>query len=189
MTPPTPYPNFLTHYYETTIGPFINLSDLPLAEAEAILDRLRRDPTMFAARRPVEYLPRRREIEDRLRVLFIDRGGQPRRARPHYMILGECPWLKSWYPHGGEIRLPLTAFHRQQISFTYGDSFPTFRLDDGQPYRRRVYLLADLPTLIETYGLPQDRNPDGATGPDRYIEAQIWDDAPLRRASASRHAG
>lgn len=39
--------------------------------------------------------------------------------------------------------------------------------------------LADLPALIDTYGLPQNWNSDGKNGPDRYIEGQIWGDAPL----------
>ena len=29
------------------------------------------------------------------------------------------------------------------------------------------------------YGLPQDWNADGHSGPERYIEAQVWDDAAL----------
>ena len=35
--------------------------------------------------------------------------------------------------------------------------------------------------LIGQYGLPQKWNPVGRLGPDRYIEAQIWDDRPLRK--------
>ena len=30
---------------------------------------------------------------------------------------------------------------------------------------------------IQQYGLPQDWNADGKGGPERYIEAQIWEDA------------
>jgi hypothetical protein len=44
-----------------------------------------------------------------------------------------------------------------------------------------VYTLDELPALVEQHGLPEDWNPDGASGPDRYIEAQIWDDGPLIR--------
>ena len=44
----------------------------------------------------------------------------------------------------------------------------------------QVYTLDELAELVRLYGLPQDWNPDGALGPDRYIEAQVWDDALLR---------
>ncbi len=52
---------------------------------------------------------------------------------------------------------------------------PPFSLGvtDGQKYRRTVYTLAEIPGIIEKYGLPQDWNNDGAFGPERYIEVQI----------------
>jgi hypothetical protein len=33
------YPDFLCHYYEASKGPFLNLSHVPLAEAESVLDQ------------------------------------------------------------------------------------------------------------------------------------------------------
>ena len=39
--------------------------------------------------------------------------------------------------------------------------------------------LSMLPLLIRQYGLPQEWNHDGGQGPDRYIEAQVWDERPL----------
>jgi hypothetical protein len=76
--------------------------------------------------------------------------------------------------------MPLTWFRPETLSFTYGDTFPAMRLQDGKPFRGRVYTLAELPALVEEFGLPQERNPDGQLGPERYVEAQIWDDEPLR---------
>jgi len=29
------------------------------------------------------------------------------------------------------------------------------------------------------YGLPQEWNADGQGGPERYIEAQVWDEPPI----------
>ena len=54
------------------------------------------------------------------------------------------------------------------------------RYEDGKPYRKQVYTVAELPAVIAAYGLPQAWNHEGEMGPDRYIEAQIWDDDPLR---------
>lgn len=172
-------PRFLYHYYECSRGPFRNLSDLALAEAEAVLDGIRLRGDGFASQRKADYLTIRRELEALVRARFIEKGGQPLRTHPHYMILGECDWVKGWYKEGCEIHIPLDTVSADCVSFTYGDTFPAMRYPDGKPYRRQVYTLAELPELVERYGLPQNCNPDGSKGPDRYIEAQIWNDTPL----------
>jgi len=182
--PPTSWPeispDFLSHYYEAQQGPFRNLSHLPHDEAEGLLARIRQSGMTFASRRMGDYLEIRRDLEDRVRGLFIEKGGKPRLARPHYMILGSCAWVTSWYTDGQELRIPLRQFEPEQVSFTYGDTFPAMRLCDGKPYRGQVYTAEELPALIRAYGLPQEWNRDGALGADRYIEAQVWDDAPIR---------
>jgi len=173
-------PDFLSHYYEAQIGPFVNLSDLPIGEAEACLERIRRSEQTFASQRSADYLNIRRGLEENVRALFIQKGGQPKRERPHYMILGACSWVLNWYRDGKELRLPLENFPSEIVSFTYGDTFPAMRYNDRKPYRGQVYRLEELPALVQRFGLPQLCNPDGKLGPDRYIEAQIWDNAPIR---------
>jgi hypothetical protein len=173
-------PNFLAHYYDAVTGPFVNLSDLPAEEAEIILERIRREGQIFASRRALDYLAIRRELEGRVRHLFELKGGQPVRQRPHYIVLGACAWLRQWYVEGCEVSVPLAAFDPAIVSFTYGDTFPAMRYADGKPYRQQVYTVKELPELVGLYGLPQEWNADGKAGPDRYIEAQVWDDASLR---------
>jgi hypothetical protein len=170
----------LYHYYDCSRGPFVNLSDLPIEEAERILTAIRQTVQTFASKRTPDYLAIRRDLEERVRRLFEAKGGCPRRARPHYMTVGACPWLRDWYIQGCELSIPISTFPPNAMSFTYGDTFPALRLHDGRPYRGQIYTLAELPALIEQYGLPQDWNPDGQYGPERYIEAQVWDDAPLQ---------
>jgi hypothetical protein len=179
MSAPCVLPDFLSHYYERNSGPFRSLSDLPLRDAEVVQERIRQAGVQFASQRPVDYLVNRQMIEDRIRSQFIQKGGCPLRRRPHYFILGACTWLLAWYEHGCELRLPLMRFNMSALSFTYGDSFPAMRYQDGKPYRAQVYTWEELPELVVRYGLPQDWNPDGRLGPERYIEAQVWDDAPL----------
>ena len=174
-------PDFLTHYYEASRGPFRNLSLLLPEQAEQILEGIRQEGVIFASRRSADYLEVRQGLEERVRRLFVEKDGKPRLDRPHYMILGACPWVKSWYVDGREMRIPLAAFAPAVVSFTYGDTFPAMRYPDGKPYRGQVYTLDELPELVRLYGLPQAWNPHGKGGPDRYIEAQVWDDAPIER--------
>jgi hypothetical protein len=177
----TIFPDFLSHYYEASDGPFRNLSDLPHAEAEALLEQIRQGgQRRFAGKRTSDYMAVRRGLEERVRELFIAKGGRPLRERPHYLILGTCAWLIEWYPEGRELRIPLSVFDSRIVSFTYGDTFPAMRYQDGKPTRGQIYTLAELPSLVEQYGLPQDWNAEGKLGPDRYIEAQVWADEPLQ---------
>lgn len=172
-------PDFLTHYYENATGPFSNLSMLPLEQAEQILEEIRRQGNRFASQRSSDYLKKRLGLEDKIRKLFEEKGGLPKLQRPHYMILGDCPWLKAWYVDGQEVRIKLASIPESYVSFTYGDSFPAMNYQDGKPYRGQVYIASELEELIKRYGLPQERNPDGSGGPERYIEAQVWDEAPV----------
>jgi hypothetical protein len=173
-------PDFLSHYYDAACGPFRNLSDLPLVEAERVQAELRERGGTFASQRNADYLSIRRMLEDRVREAFIEKGGKPERVRPHYLIVGSCPWVQTWYANGCELRIPLANFAPTIVSFTYGDTFPAMRYQDGKPYRGQVYTLAELPDLVAEFGLPQEWNADGSGGPDRYIEAQVWSDTPLR---------
>jgi hypothetical protein len=172
-------PDALYHYYECARGPFRSLSDLPPDQAERVLADIRRAGGTFASQRSPDYLVVRMELEERARRLFVAKGGRPRRRHPHSMILGACSWVRAWYRRGCVLAIPLARFDPAIVSFTYGDIFPAMRVQDGRPYRGQVYTLRELPDLVARYGLPQERNPDGDLGPERYIEAQVWDDAPL----------
>jgi hypothetical protein len=180
-------PDFLTHYYENATSPFSNLSMLPLEQAEQVLKELCRNGNRFASQRSSDYMQRRFELEDRIRKLFEAKGGKPKLKRPHYMILGACPWLREWYVDGREIQIKILSIPESCVSFTYGDSFPAMNYNDGKPYRGQIYTLAELAKVIEGYGLPQIWNPDGKGGPERYIEAQVWDETPLKEFLSVQH--
>ncbi|MCU1439053.1 MAG: hypothetical protein JWP85_50 [Rhodoglobus sp.] len=170
----------LFHYYERSIGPFRNLSDLAPDAAAAVQAAITQRGTTFAARRPVGYLERRRELEQLARDLFVAQGGKPERDRPHYMVVGACPFLAGWYDDPAHAAIALDVFDPSTLSFTYGDLFPTFsdRVDDGREYRRRVYTVDGIREVIARHGLPQEWNPDGAQGPERYVEVQVWAEIP-----------
>ena len=171
--------NFLYHYFDASTGPFLNLSDQEPEKAERILDEIRFQKKGFASKRSMDYLTIRRGLELKARDLFISKGGKPIRSYPHYMTVGECPWLLEWFEKGKDLRIPLTEFDPYTISFTYGDLFPTMRYQDEKMYRGQVYTLSEIYQIITEFGLPQKWNPQGDNGPERYIEVQVWDDKPL----------
>ena len=170
----------LYHYYDESTGPFRNLSDLGADEAGRILNDIRRQRKGFASQRSPDYLSIRRSLEQLARDMFVVKGGIPVRLHPHYMTFGPTPWLLEWYPNGKELPIPITDFHPLSLSFTYGDLFPTMRVCDGRPYRKQVYKLDEIYEVVREYGLPQEWNPTGDKGPERYIEVQVWDEAPLQ---------
>lgn len=180
---------FLYHYYDEELGPFMNLSELSNHEAAQILSHIKKTkPTAQSAQRDSEYMFRRRMYEDIIKKEFLKKGGNVKRAVPHYMVVEYCPWLSSWFENSAFIRIPIEEFDVKTISFTYGDSHPTFspwpRDDDWKEYRRQLYTYDEILKLIEKYGLPQDWNSEGKYGPERYIEAHIWSDETIGRYCA-----
>ena len=171
---------YLYHYYDSSRAPFLNLSDLPRDRAEELLEEIRRgNPSSQAAKRHPEYVADRLYYESIMREKFPEPGGIIKRNAPHYMVIGECEWLSSWFENSAFIKIPISEFDLRTISFTYGDSHPTFspRVNDGLEYRKRLYSYEGILELIAKYGMPQDNE----YGNVRYIEAQIWSDETIDR--------
>lgn len=174
----------LYHYYDESIGPFANLSDIPIDEAKAILKEIKESkPNVQSAKRHPEYMENRHYYEEILRTEFEKKGGIIRRKSPHYMVIEHSPWLSTWFENSTFIKIPIDEFDIRTISFTYGDSHPVFspRVNrmDGKEYRKKLYTYNEILEMIEKYGLPQEWNDDGIYGPERYIEAHIWCDETI----------
>ena len=175
---------FLFHYFDKSLGAFQNLSDLPIDEAKAILDSTKREkPNTQSAQRHDGYMESRLHYEEILRTEFSKKGGIITRNAPHYMVIEHCPWLSQWYENSCYIKIPIDAFDLRTVSFTYGDSHPTFspNVNDGKEYRKKLYTYDEILKIIDKYGLPQDWNSDGKFGPERYIEAHVWSDETISR--------
>ena len=169
----------LYHYYDKTIGPFRNLSDISVDEANRVLKEIvEKKPNVQCAKRNPEYMQMRTYYEDILRREFKKKGGWIQRNIPHYMVVEHSPWLSTWYENSAFIKIPIEEFDLRTVSFTYGDSHPTFsdRVNDGKEYRKKLYTYDEILEVIAKYGLPQDWNDDGRFGPERYVEAHIWSD-------------
>lgn len=170
---------FLYHYYDKNIGPFKNLSDLSIKDANRVLQEIAiAKPNIQCAKRNSEYMQARLYYENILRNEFKRKGGLISRYAPHYMVLEHSPWLSTWYENSSFIKIPIEEFDLRTVSFTYGDSHPTFsdKVNDGKEYRKKLYTYEEILVIIEKYGLPQTWNDDGKYGPERYIEAHIWSD-------------
>lgn len=173
---------FLYHYYDRSVGPFKNLSDLSVEEAEKIIQNIKNNkPSSMAGQRDSNYMKRRLNYETLARNLFIEKGGKPTREAPHYMVVEPCEWLNSWYIDGGFVKIPIEEFDIKTISFTYGDMHPTFSplVNDEKEYRKKLYTYTEILEIIDKYGLPQNWNRHGSFGPERYIEVQIWSDETI----------
>ena len=172
------------HYFEKEKGPFKSISNLSDEDAESVLQRIREEkPDIFIAKRSDDYLLKRRRFEEMLRNEFIKNGGKPERNTPHYMVVGEVPFFEKWYEHTECVSIDASDLDLSMLSFTYGDSHPTFsgKINDGKEYRNRLYNYDEITEIIEKYGLPQIWNPNHEYGPECYVEVQIWTDRGLEK--------
>ncbi len=175
---------YLYHYYDKRSGPFKSLTALSEKEAFTVLERIKRErPSSLSAQRDIDYISKRINCERIVREEAVKKGILMDILSPHYLVVEHSPWLSTWFEDPGVIKIPIEEFDTSKISFTYGDSMPTFssRVKDGKEYRKKVYSYEEILDIIARYGLPQDWNDDGSHGPERYIEAQVWTDEPIKR--------
>lgn len=98
-------------------------------------------PNVQCAKRGPDYMQVRVYYEDILRREFLKKGGLIQRKAPHYMVVEHSPWLSSWYENSAFIKISIDEFDLRTVSFTYGDSHPTFseRVNDAKEYRKKLY--------------------------------------------------
>lgn len=174
----------LYHYYDEESGPFKNISELSLEEYNKVMEEIKKNkPNSQCATRHPEYYIRRLNCEKILKDEFIKIGGILTRDHPYYMVVEESPWLETWFNKPKKIKININEFDLSKLSFTFGDSHPTFSpiRRDSREYRHKLYMYPEIVELIKKYRLPQIWNKDGSLGPERYIEVQIWDDEVIKR--------
>jgi hypothetical protein len=186
----------LTYYYDNTQVPFRSLSALPDADAVHIMETLYAEsPDSIVFDRfkdPAGYLQARRRTEQWVRSEFVASGGRPEADQPVSLVLGSSAWIADHAPGPpathGEIRIPLSEFEPDQVSFTFPDSMVSFWLGAEKPaeyylpdYHGRVFTMEEILSIIETRGMPEETWPlclPPDTGP--YIEAQVWNHEVLK---------
>ena len=174
----------LYHYYEKKNGPFRSISELSDAQANEVLERIRVEkPDAFISKRPEDYVQKRRKFEKILLDEFCKKGGLIERETPHYLVVEACPFFEKWYEQTAFVTIDTADIDVRTLSFTYGDSHPTFsgNVKDGKEYRNRLYTYDEILGIIDKYGLPQIWNPDFKFGPECYVEVQMWTDRGIEK--------
>lgn len=184
---------FLTHYYRQGDTPFRSLSALSDSDAIQVMESLYVDnPVADRFKEPAQYLHNRRQAEQWVMSEFIAQGGNPKENYPLYAVLGYSQWMEDNLSalELSSVRVPLSVFSHQDISFTYPDSMVTYWLGADKEsahyqsqYHGKIFTLSDLDRLEDIYGAPEDKGRTAlweGMGPYiEYIEAQIWNPQPL----------
>jgi hypothetical protein len=185
-------PNYITHYYDEESDLLKNVCSYPDEIAEAFLSNLK-ESGKRAWLHP-GYLEERRTVETWLYDEFVKKGGKPYLKNPLYFVLGENDDFfqqKGFFSHANpvKLRLLLSLFDRNTISFTYPDSMPSLAIatdttERAKPYRKpihgQVFMLKEIAEVVREYGMPGDRwKTEEYWRYDRFIEVQVWDDRPI----------
>ncbi|MDX3810150.1 hypothetical protein ACXIUS_15245 [Bosea thiooxidans] len=176
-------PAIVTHNYDPARGAFRNLCSLSDEAAGAVLASI--SASGLRAIKP-NYLARRRATEIWLLSERTKKLGAPKLRYPVYFFLGDmADGLDASRPCSHV--LPLAHFPAETITFTYPDSMASyllgFRADlacERLPHHGKIFTLDELDILVRDTGMPADRwRNEPRRRHDRYIEMQLWDDAPL----------
>ena len=181
----TAFPTVITHNFHSERGAFKNICSLPRPEAEVILDEIRATGTRNIK---ANYLTRRHAVESWLIRESKKKVNAITLSRPIYFFLGDFADGKdSSRPQSCVI--PLHYFPQDVLTFTYPDSMASLPIaleDKHLPHRReyhgQVFTLEEIQAVVAEHGLPNDRwKHDPARQYDRFIEVQVWNDAPIKR--------
>lgn len=178
------FPKIITHNFDPNRVAFRNICELPEVEAELILDEIR---AVGTRRIKANYLKRRLAVENWLISESKKRLGSISLERPIYFFLGD--FADGQDPTRRSLVMPLAAFSPDMLTFTYPDSMaslPIATRDDHLPHRKeyhgRVFTLGEIKDVVARFGMPGDRwKTDPSMRYDRFIEVQVWNDAPIKR--------
>ena len=186
----------LHHYFNKENGPFRSISDLPEKEAQEIWHKM---VSYLVRRDGGEYNPAdfnemidnrhsmRRDFENEIRKMFIEKGGNAIRNYPYYMILSKDGTpdnaLLKFYENGDYISIPVQEIDIDTVSFTYGDSFAQYYGSEfNKEEHELVYTYDEILKIIDMYGwVKKNANNWG------FVEAQLWSDVQINKYKNIRY--
>ena len=187
-------PEIITHNYDPRRGAGQNLCSRPRADAAGILAELR--ASLRASGQPgrlqEHYLERRTRVEAWPLAGRTRQLGKPALEHPIDFFLGDMADARDPI-RPRSLRVPLAAFARDMVTFTYPDSMTNFEIAAQAPdgaqrrdYHGKIFTLDEIREVVAAHGRPDARWLIGESGtPDRFIEVRVWDESPIRRFLAA----
>lgn len=169
--------NFYRYFYDIR-EPFAKITDINSSDSKEYFNFINKKSLAIKTYNE-KYIKQRLNTEKEMREMFIKKGGKPKLFHPHYLVLENCDyWFLDIKKNFGSIVIDSEKFSEDVVSFTYGDSMPTFddSFEDGKEYRKNIYTQKEIIDLIRKYSLPQLWNSNSKYGIENYIEVQIWTD-------------
>lgn len=186
-------PSFITHYFERDRGPFLNVCDISDAQLDSIIETECNASTAFNRfAMGAEFFEFRCAADDLLIESYRNKFNREPEGRPFYGVLGEFDKTLGMYREGQKIRLSVSDFEADQITFMYPDHAHLISLSDSAAPRLFYQLPSDwkqqafwgklftYQELCDDYSSSGIRDMieswtslDGWAG--CYVEAHIWD--------------
>jgi hypothetical protein len=192
---------YLVRAYNPDAEPFAVLTDL----RENAADVCKKARPGIGAEKDYDYMKERAEVENWLRGGARAIGVDIRKENPVYFVLTRDPEAYAGYarrPMSGNserakkkvIAIPASEIDLSACSFTFDDSFPSYKISRGlplngcagprHPMNGLILNAKQTLTALKTYGEPKtDGMPHGAF---RYIEVQMWDKLSIAAMPAAR---
>lgn len=153
--------------YEKQLGPLKTLSMLNKPDAYNVY--LLESSSMQEAQTATSL---RFSFEELMLKIFVAKGGRPRQSFPYYFHIANEPHqdILAYFKDPEYIKIPLSAFDKDTISFTFGNSGIAFFRKDNHPTRRKIYLLDEFVKILNEYGTTVNYN-----NINDFLEMHLWD--------------
>lgn len=188
-------PTHLVHYYIPDRAPFLNLSDLSEEELKPVVEGLRQRTLDGKTKREFHdyYFPQRKEAEQNLRKVYIEKGGKPERKAPHYFYLGRSKIVEFMFNGNFKtIELPIELVEKEVV-FSIGDSIHTFSKPykegikwENKWYQGKLYNFEETVEIIKQLELDLEVDLNNRESYKKHqifaIEGLIWSDKILNDA-------
>lgn len=156
-------------FYERGAGPFVSL----MQYRESEIEKLGYSEGIININ---EIYKNRKQIEKMLRKIFIRQGGKPRLEYPYYAaVYKNLPQTNQLHVRFNEpecLKIPMNAFNREEVSFTYCQSPRAFTRKDNHPTRRKLFMWDEAEEAMNKYPFLEIE--------DTWFEMQIWNDEVLK---------
>ena len=163
-------------FYENKDGPFVSIRQFSDNE----VTKIGQDAGIINIH---EIYRNRVIIEDLLYRMFKRQGGNPKRTYPYYAtVFDKLPknnQLHVRFQQPECIRIPMSEFPKDQISFTYGQSPRALTRKDNHPTRRKLLLWDEAEWAINKFPYIEDEG--------TWLEMQIWEDDTLTKFYDNGH--